>query len=267
MAMNAGLSTFETLFLRFAIAYVALWLIRPRLPKWNGWRSEWPFVVCGACGVSFYYLLEYSSLLFTSASFVTIICALGPLFVSVAMWIVYRRRPTWQFFVGFMLATAGTVLVVTAGGVGLQVTLFGTLLALAGNVLWANYCVIVRRTDEGDGADTILSIRRIFFWGLVTLAPFVLFYGFDVSDVNFLAPDVLVSLLVLGLLASSAAYILYSLSTRLIGEGKTSIYLYFPPAIGSVAAFFLLGESIAAAGIVGIIAIIAGLIISQRGTQ
>jgi drug/metabolite transporter (DMT)-like permease len=266
MAMNAGLSTFETLFLRFLIAYVALWIIRPRLPQWRGWKSEWPYIVCGAAGVSFYYMLDYSALAYTSASLVTIICALGPLFVACAMWIVHRKKPKPLFFVGFVICAVGTVLVVTAGGAGLAVTVPGTLLALAGNVLWAIYCVIVHRTDDNGKADTIVSIRHIFFWGLVTLAPFGLFYGFDLSGVDLLAPDLIISLLILGLLASCAAYILYSLGTRLIGESRTSIYLYFPPVVGSIAAFFLLGESIALAGIIGIAAIIVGLVVSQRGT-
>jgi drug/metabolite transporter (DMT)-like permease len=266
VAMNAGLSAFETLFLRFLIAYLALWAIRPRLPRWNGWRAEWPFVACGACGVSFYYLLEYNSLLYTSASFVSIICALGPLFVSGALWLVYRQRPRRLFFAGFAVCALGTILVVTAGGVGLAVTVPGTLLALAGNVLWASYCVILRRTDEGGTADTIMSIRRIFFWGLITLAPCAFFFGFDISEVNLLAPELISSLLILGLLASCAAYILYSLGTRFIGESATSVYLYFPPVVASISAYFLLGESIALAGIVGIVTIIAGLIISQKGT-
>ena len=43
-----GLSPAEILVLRFAIGYLALWLIRPKILRTSGWREEALFAAAGA---------------------------------------------------------------------------------------------------------------------------------------------------------------------------------------------------------------------------
>jgi drug/metabolite transporter (DMT)-like permease len=262
--LNAGLDPFETMVIRFVIAYLALWLLRPRMLPFEGWRKELPFILCGIFGVTVYYLFEYYSLTFTSANYTGIITGTAPLMVALMMWAVYKERPKRLFVIGFFVAIFGITLITLGGGNGLEISLVGGLLAFGGTVSWAAYCAVLRKIDKK--ADTLLATRRIFFWALVTLALCAPVLGFDVSDVNFASWDVIAALLMLGLIASALCYNFYNVATAWIGAVKTSAYIYFSPVVNAVGAFFILGEQLLLPGIIGIAVIIVGLVLSERGS-
>ena len=77
-----GLSPAEILVLRFAIGYLALWLIRPKLLRTSGWREEALFAAAGICGVTLSFMLENTALTLTTASNVSVIVATSPLFTG-----------------------------------------------------------------------------------------------------------------------------------------------------------------------------------------
>ena len=268
IAMGAGLTAYEALLLRSLTAYVFLWVICPKAPRLalgNGLaglaRAEWPYLVAGLSGLSIYFLLDYNALNYTSASFVTILCGTVPLFIAMALWIAYREPPPRLFWAGFVIAVSGVALVSTAGGQALQVSLPGAALVLAGNVLWAVYTILLRRID---GKDALLDLRRIFFWGVLSLLACLPLMGFEAPIAVLCQPNVLVPVLVLGVMTSALTFLAYNLSVGWLGAAKASVYTYFPPAVGALAAHFILGEHITPAGLVGIGVIIAGLLLSER---
>lgn len=274
--MSSGLSAYEALLFRSLVAYAFLWLICPRLPRLNTSegllglaKSEWPFLVAGLSGLSIYFLMDYSALNYTSAAYVTILAGTVPLFMAVALWIVYHEPPQKLFLVGFVIAISGVTLISTAGGQGLQVSLVGTTLVTVGNVLWAIYAIMLRRIDEQATSQpsisgALLNLRHIFFWGTLSLLVMLPFFDFDVSDVSLFSVSILVPTLILGIMTSALTFLAYSLSIRWLGVSKASVYQYFPPAVGAVAAYFLLGEKITIAGAVGIAVVIVGLLLSER---
>jgi drug/metabolite transporter (DMT)-like permease len=262
--LNAGFTPFETMVIRFAIAYLALWAMRPRLLRFEGWRKELPYFLCGIFGVTIYYLFEYYSLTFTSANYTGIITGSAPLVVALMMWAVYREKPKRLFILGFFVAIFGITLITLGGGTDLEISLIGALLAFGGTLSWAAYCAVLRKLDKS--ADSILATRRIFFWALVTLALCTPILGFDVSDVNFASWEVIVALLMLSLIASAVCYNFYNSATAWIGTVKASAYIYFTPAVNAIAAFFILGEQLLLPGIIGIAIIIIGLVLSERGS-
>jgi drug/metabolite transporter (DMT)-like permease len=71
----------------------------------------------------------------------------------------------------------------------------------------------------------------------------------------------------LALLASSLCYVSYNHATKLIGVVKTSVYIYFVPAINVIVAYFVLGETITPLGIVGLLVLTAGLVVSELGAH
>jgi drug/metabolite transporter (DMT)-like permease len=253
--------------LRFCVAYFALWAICPKRLAFTSWRDELSYALCGLFGVTVYFLFENFSLTATSAAFTGIITGAAPLAVALAMWVAYKLRPSKLFVVGFVVAITGITLVTTSGGSGLQVTLAGGLLAVGATVSWGIYCVALRRIDQSGSTNTILITRRIFFWSLVSMLLCLPIFGFDVSDVNLVSPDLLIPLALLALLGSSLAYVAYNRANELIGAVKASIYIYFIPAINAIAAFFVLDEVILPLGIFGILLLTAGLIVSERGTK
>jgi len=289
MLLKAGLSAYEALLLRSLVAYAFLWLISlaarqngdgpflsrrlrqngdgPFLSRWL--KGQRLYMVAGMTGLSVYYLLDYTALLYTSASFVTLICATVPLFVTIALWLVHRERPSRFFLIGSLVAVFGVAVVATAGGEALRVTATGTLLVAAGNVLWAIYTLVGRQIDAAGATDSptlqqsVNNMRKVFFWAIASLLAAMPLFGFDVSWKVLFQVQVFIPILVLGVMTSALTFIAYGLSVRLLGAARAGVYLYFPPVIGALAGHFLLGETLTVWGVAGIAVVVVGLLLSE----
>ena len=71
--------------IRFTLAYVMLWIIHPKILKYRNLKEELTFVAAGLTGVSGYFLMENTALLYTTVSNVGLILAAVPLFVAIVL--------------------------------------------------------------------------------------------------------------------------------------------------------------------------------------
>ncbi len=270
----AGVSPAEILVLRFLIGYVALWAIRPKLLRTSGWREEALFAAAGICGVTLAFMLENTALTLTTASNVSVIVATSPLFTGLIMAYALKKGGLGAgFFVGFVLAIAGIVLISFSGesaavainpngSDAMAMGLLGCLLALSNAIMCAIYSVLSQRASMG-GHDSITVTRRFFFWGLVGMVPFLAFTGFD-PDWGFLAqPIPLANLLFLGLGASAACYAMWNAALKRLGPVTTMAYQYLVPVITIAISVSVLGEPLTPAIVAGAVLTIAGLVVSQ----
>lgn len=265
------LAPIDILFIRFVLGYAALWLLRPRVLRFEGWRAEAPFVAAGASGVAVYFLMENIALTFTTASDVGVIVAVSPLFTAIIASFVLRQgalRPL--FALGFAVALAGVVLVSASGGSGLfsqgGTALVGCALALAAALVWAVYSNISKGIAEC-GFDTVVATRRIFFWGLVCMLPFLPLLGFGPDVAYLVQPVAWGNLVFLGLGASAACYVMWNTAVAQLGPVKTMAYIYLVPAVTVATSVVVLGEPLTWGIIAGVVLTIAGLFISERGSK
>ena len=266
-----GLSPAEILVLRFAIGYLALWLIRPKLLRTSGWREEALFAAAGICGVTLSFMLENTALTLTTASNVSVIVATSPLFTGLISSFVLKRGGLGaRFLVGFVLAIVGIALIsfsgetaaLSTGDGALWLGLLGCGLAVLNAIACAVYSVLSQRASMG-GYDSITVTRRFFFWGLVGMIPCLAFTGFD-PDWAFLAqPVTLINLLFLGLGASAACYAMWNAALKRLGPVTTMTYQYLVPVITIAIAVAVLGEPFTIAIAAGAVLTIAGLAVSQ----
>jgi drug/metabolite transporter (DMT)-like permease len=77
------------------------------------------------------------------------------------------------------------------------------------------------------------------------------------------AADAVVSLIMLALLASSVAFILFAYAIREIGASRSSVFSNCIPVFTALLAWFFLKEEITLRMIAGILVVITGLFISQ----
>ena len=101
------------MFLRITIAVIATTIIHPRPLGWLGWKTEGYYVLGGLLGIFFYYYLQNAALTYTSASNVSVLCALAPIVTALAAPLLLRTpRPHGLFYFGCLLAAAGSALTV-----------------------------------------------------------------------------------------------------------------------------------------------------------
>ncbi len=253
----------EILFFRFVLGFFALLAACPRLLRGTSRRQELTFAAAGLCGVCLYYLLENIALTYTLASNVGVIISVSPFFTAILSHLARKGEEKLQanFFVGFVVAMAGICLISFKGS-ALEINPTGDLLALGAAFIWACYAVLTRQISNF-GYPTILTTRRIFFYGILFMIPTLFLFDFHWDLSRFSHPVYLLNILFLGLGASALCFVTWNFAVKLLGAVKTSIYIYMVPVITVVTSVLILKEEITAAAALGITLTLGGLLLSE----
>lgn len=252
----------EMVFLRFLIGYITLWIIRPRRLVLSSGREELLCVAAGMIGVTAYYWIQNISLVYTSASNVSVLVSLTPMLTAFLAFLLDRsEKPSRSFVAGLIISMVGVILVVSNGKMDFEGGMWGNLLAFVSAILWAGYSLIVKKVE---GYSMLLVTRRIIFYGLLTMIPILLCTGCSIGVRELTQASILVSILYLGCMSSALINVIWNSAFQILGVVKTNIYMYTLPVITIIFSFIFLHERITVIGIVGIVITMAGLAISQK---
>ena len=284
-------SAFEILFLRFLLAYLALWILRPhalRRPK----KNEIYFALAGFSGVTAYQLMENMAISYTSASNVSIIVSICPIFAAIFSQIFLREKIlTPAFILGFVLAIFGVALVSFNGVVEFHLSPKGDFLALFAAICWGVYSLCVSKINSFE-IESIQATRRIFHWALIFMIPIGVFsiltfgtslpsYFSEMQTISASLPNISVildsafnkarfsnplnylNLGFLGLGASAFCFAAWNIACERLGTVRATVGIYLIPVVTIIFAFFALGEKISLMGAIGAILTIAGLFVSE----
>lgn len=254
----------EILFFRFVLGFFALLAACPRRLKSASLIQELTFAGAGLCGVCLYYLMENIALTYTMASNVGVIISVAPFFTALlSHWFLHqeeRLRP--GFFLGFAVAMAGIALI-SFNGAALQLNPVGDLLALLAALLWACYSILTRKISAYN-YPTILTTRRIFFYGILFMVPALFFFDFRLDLFRFADPVCLLNILFLGLGASALCFVTWNFAVRSLGAVRTSTYIYMVPVITLIASVLILHEPFTWMTGAGMLLTLAGLVLSEQ---
>jgi len=260
---NSGLTPSEIFFLRFLIAYVAIWFISPRKLLANSWRDEGTMLLLGITGGSLFFVAENSAVALTYVNNVSFITSTSPL-VTVILGIVFVKsiKATWTLIVGSLIALVGVGLVIFNGSFILHLNPWGDLLALLTAVCWAVYTLLMKSVSERYSA--VFITRKLFFYGLLTVLPMFLIDPWTVSLATLLTPKVAFNLLLLGLVASFLCFALWTVVIERLGVMTASNYQYLNPITTVVASAIWLSEPMTAIAYIGSALILIGVIVSNK---
>lgn len=252
----------EILFIRMLLAVIALFVIDPHPLRLGDRRRELAFAGAGLTGLVLYFLLENTALTMTYASNVGIIVACAPFFVAVMVGLFFKEKQGKNFYIGFVIAIAGVIMVSVSGKQSFHLNPFGDFLAFLAMISWGAYSAIVKKISEWD-YPIVAVTRRIYFYGVILLLPVLLYEedGWNLSAFRELT--VIANLLFLGLCASALGFFLWNLATGWIGAVKTSLYIYVSPIVTVVLSMFVLHEKMTVFSVIGSVCILIGLMISQ----
>ena len=253
----------EILFFRFVMGLLALLVVYPHRMKGTTVKQEFTFVAAGLCGVCLYYMLENIALTYTMASNVGVIISVAPFFTAILAHLFLKQEEKLRanFFIGFVVAMAGIALI-SFNGSTLRLNPVGDLLALLDAFLWACYSILTRKIS-GFGYNTILTTRRVFFYGLLFMIPALFLFDFKLDLGRFTNMTNLLNILFLGLGASALCFVTWNFAVRLLGALQTSIYIYLVPIITVTASVLILHEPFTWMTGMGTALTLAGLLLSE----
>ena len=283
--IGAGMHPVAIFFIRFVLAYAGIWAYiglsgqgrsqddKPRVRLWYGWKEELVFMVLGISGGSFYFLTENTALAHTQASNVAFLVSSAPLLTAIFTLIfkhfgkgrfadgLEKVRLGWPLIGGTVLALTGMALVVFDGA-RLQLSAKGDLLAIGAALCWAVYSLFMGQMTADYG--TVTATRKVFFYGILTILPFLGSYSDSFSPAILSQTAVWGNLLFLGLVASLICFIAWNLAMEKLGNVTTTNYVYLNPVFTLITAMILLGERMSPLAALGCAAILGGVIWAGR---
>lgn len=268
--LDGGLSPAEVVICRFLLAFVLLNIIYPPRLKFENIKRELMYAVSGLLGVTLYFFLEIVALKYTKAANVSVIFATSPFFCGIfSLFSKKADKPKFNFFLGFVLAITGIILVTFEDGFSFDLNVTGALFAIGSALSWGLYSLL-SKTIGTFGHNVIQTTRRIFMYGLIFMIPTIFIFDVDVNNIRLLAdPEMLFNLLYLGLCASGICFLTWSKATNTLGPVKATTYIYGTPLVTIIFSyFFLKSQTLTVQLFIGAALIIAGLVISvAKSTQ
>jgi drug/metabolite transporter (DMT)-like permease len=270
--------------IRFALAYVGIWAVcLGRRGGAGGGQAVRPFsrtaadeaifVFLGITGGSFYFLTENTALAYTQACNVSFLVCSAPLFTALLTLMVKRFfhgriargleeiRLGWPMITGTVLALGGMAMVVFDRQ-SLQFSPKGDLFAISAALCWALYSIFMAQMTSEYGA--LFATRKVFFYGLLTIIPFLLGGDTAAFRAALSQPSVVLNLLFLGLVASLFCFILWNLVMSKIGSYTSTNYVYLNPFFTLVSSMIFLGERMTLPSAAGSLAIVLGVVLAGR---
>ena len=276
-------SALEILVIRFLFAYAMLWILCPHPLKLERKKDELLFLAAGLSGVTVYQFLENIAIMFSSASNISVIVSICPIFAAIVAQIFLHEKHVTPFFIaGFVIAISGVALVSFNGAAEFHLKPQGDLLALGSAISWGFYTLFVTKINALR-LNKLAAVRHIFFYALLCMIPLVLFGAlsplakdnndffvtFD-SAVNmsrFAKSLNWVNLLFLGVAASALCFAAWNTACDKLGSVRVTVGIYLIPVVTIVFAYFALGERITVPGIAGVMLTICGLVLSNKKTR
>ncbi len=186
----------------------------------------------------------------SAARAATVFCS-NPVFVlifaAVLGWEKFSKRKGF----GLFLAVAGLVLVT---GLHTMTIDTGTLYALAASITFALYILLGKKASLNCDPVTVNVIS--FAFGLAALAIWLTVSGISLSPAPLKTE--LPSFLFLGIGVSGLGYVTFHTSIRKLGAGNASIIFLLKPAVTTVLAIILIGETVSLNFVIGLLLAGAG---------
>lgn len=271
--MDNGFTPVEVYVYRCIIAYLLLLAFSYKRLMAINWRHELLFLLCGICGGSVYFVAENAALLYTSTTNVSLITSTSPLINALLVGLLYRdERPNRGIIIGSFIAMAGVAMVILGGSShgeegASEVThgILGDSLSFMAAVCWSVYALLLRKLQAFYSA--IYVTRKTFFYGLITVIPFMLLEPSTITLETFSRPAVWINLLTLALFASSLSFVIWAWVIGRIGAVKAGNYLYFQPIVTLIFGAIVLHEAMSLLGITGCVVTILGVYAGERLSQ
>ena len=235
-------------------------------------RRDWRLVaIVGVISFAGTSLIAMTAQQFLTASVNGLLNNLAPLWIAVYASVAGRARSGAQLVAGTLLASAGVGYVLLGGGAsgGLPLTpqtLLGVAISLAGSLLIAFSSVNTRRLMRG--RDSLALTAAGAAWGTLPLVLLVAVgLGGSFASIAAASTATKLRLLWLGTASTAFNFALYSFALAHLPVTRVSPFQYLIAPLGVAISVVLLGEPLGAHLVFGTAAILAGIVLAQRGAE
>ena len=267
--LDQGVPVFTFIFTHMIIAASALSLFSLLTGKFQRIRKgdlKW-FAAMTAFEPFLYFLGETFGLKITgSPTLCSVIIATIPVFSLIVGWIAFKEKLSPLNRTGIFVAVAGVILFVLVGGSLHTNYLYGIAILFLAVIGSTGYTAICKKlANKGYNAFAIVTWQFILAIGYF-LIPFLVFEARTWTPA-YLAWPVLKPIIMLAVLCSGVAFVIYAACVDRIGMTRTTVFLPLVAIVSAVASLILGQDTLHTMQLVGIVVAMVGVVMAQYNKQ
>ena len=256
-------SPLTTIFLRLVISVITLFLFM-FLMKINMKveKKDFKYFLLSAIFNPFLYFIgENYGLQQVSAFFTSVIISTIPVITPFFVFMFYNEKITKLNVIGLIVSFAGVLIIIFSGGISAGGNLFGFIMLGLAVISAIFYTIFVKKLSFKYNAVSIIAWQNLI--GAILFLPFFVIFDFKETLSANPGYKVISSLIMLGIFASSAAFIFFTYGIQKLGIIKTNFYTNLIPVFSLIFAYIFLGEPLTILKFTGLIIVITGIVFAE----
>ncbi|MEI8216041.1 MAG: DMT family transporter [Eubacteriales bacterium] len=247
---NIPLPTGEIALFRAIIAALAIAVFKLAWEKkifFPNIKKDLHLLFISGAAMGFNWILLFQAYKYTTISIATLSYYFAPVIVTVACPVIFREKLTIKQIICFTMATIGLFFIIGIGGLNQSAgNLMGIGFGLGAAVLYATVIILNKFIRTVTGIDrTLIQI----FAAIIVLAPYVFSTtGIHLAQIGNIG---IASLLILGLVHTGFAYVLYFSSLKDLRGQEVAILSYIDPLVAVLVSITIFSEAIGPLQIIG----------------
>jgi len=213
-----------------------------------------------------YFLSETYGITMVEASLASIIIATIPVFTPLIARFFFDEGLNKFNYLGLLLSAAGVALIVVSSRTpeGMPVRPLGIILLFGAVFAAVGYSIVVKKTSKTLSSLAVTSMQNCM--GALLFLPlfFAVDYSHAVSQEISALP--VLSIVYLAIFPSSLAFLCMNAGIRAIGPTRAMVFTNMVPVVTAVLSFYILHETFTLLKVTGMVIILCGVILSQRGS-
>jgi len=242
-----------------AIMFLGLWLFR-HLQKIK--REDYKLFLLSALFNPFLYFLgENYGLKNSSPTVTAVIIATIPVFTPIVAYFILKERLTKLNIFGLVISFFGVLFMLVNRDYSLGASPEGIVWLSMAVFSAVIYSIFLKKLASKYDAFMIIATQNLI--GAIFFLP--LFFVFDYQNFIQVVPtfELISSLLLLAIFASSLAFVFFAISAREIGISKTNLFTNLIPVFTAIFSYFILDEIFGMRKIAGMAIVILGVLLTQ----
>ena len=240
---------------------IVIGIMMKKKPSLRKIKRNITYLLLSGTAIGFNWILLFEAYKNTSITNATLSYYLAPVIVVLLSPLILKERLTLKKVLCVLAAMLGMFLIVWTGGDGgfYNKELLGIGFGLGAAILYAMVVILNKLIKDLGGLET--TILQLSF-ATVILSPYVLLQG--APSFNLLDAKSIILLVLVGLLNTGVAYLLYFSSIQKLESQTVAILSYIDPVSAVVMSAIFLGEKISGLQLIGGILILGGAFVSGR---
>lgn len=254
VAVDDGISPFFLSWSRLVLGAAVLLVLAWRAATLGPLRGQWRWIALFAfIEISLPFPLIAAGEQHVSSSLAAILIAAVPLFVAMlAVRFDPEERVGGRRLVGLVVGLAGVVALVGIDVAGERDELIGALAILLAALGYAAGPIVLKARLAAIDTRATMGASLAAAAALLTIPAFLTWPGESPSG------DAVLSIVVLGLFCTAAAFVCWGLLVAEAGPGRASVITYVAPVVAVTLGVAILDESVGLGSAVGLVLILSG---------